>query len=155
VLVGIGADAALIKKGMDRLGFNAVLVGSLGVQSQPFKELAGDLVVGAMGTAYNAFANFSSAPKPAHDLAAAYVKKFGNDRYYGPDKDPIPYFGVTAASYDGAIVLLQAMDRATSLTTDAIVAELENGKPFLGRADDLLFLANSSSCRHSRYAGRL
>jgi branched-chain amino acid transport system substrate-binding protein len=130
VLVGIGADAAVIKKGLNRLGFKGVLVGSLGVQSQPFKELAGDLVVGAMGTAYNAFADFAAAPQPAHELAAAYLKKFGHDRYYGPNKDLIPYFGVTAASYDGASVLLQAMDRASSLTTEAIVAELESGKPF-------------------------
>jgi branched-chain amino acid transport system substrate-binding protein len=130
VLVGIAADAAVIKKGLNRLGFKGALVGSLGVQSQPFKELAGDLVIGAMGTAYNAFADFSTAPPPAHELAAAYLKKFGNDRYYGPNRDPIAYFGVTAASYDGANVLLQAMDRAASLKTEAIIAELESGKPF-------------------------
>src|SRR6266851_142355 len=40
-LVGIGADAAVIKKGLNRIGFKGVLVGSQGVQSQPYKELAG------------------------------------------------------------------------------------------------------------------
>lgn len=130
VLVGIGADAAVIRKGMNRMGFAGDLVGSLGVQSQPFKELAGDLVVGAMGTAYNAFADFATAPQPAHDLAKAYLAKFGNDRYYGPYADPIPYFGVTAASYDGASVLLQAMERAASLSTDDIVTVLESGEEF-------------------------
>ena len=80
----------------------------------------------------------------AKALADAYLKKYGNDRYYGPDKTPAPYFGILAGSYDGAIVLFQAMDRATSLETKDIIAELESGKPLPGARLDYSF----SKLRH-------
>jgi len=38
--VGIGADAAVIKKGLNRIGYKGAFIGSQGVQSQPYKELA-------------------------------------------------------------------------------------------------------------------
>ena len=128
VLVGIGADGAVIKKGLNRIGFNGVLVGSQGVQSQTYKELAGNLVIGSMGVLYRAFAEPSNMTPSAKNLADAYFKKFGNDRYFGPDKNPAPYFGILAGSYDGAIVLFLAMERAKTLDTKDIVAELESGK---------------------------
>ena len=143
-LVGIGADAAVIKKGLNRIGFKGTLVGSQGVQSQPYKELAGPLVIGSMGVLYRAFAEPASMSPSAKALADAYLKKFGNDRYYGPDKTPAPYFGLLAGSYDGATVLFQAMDRAKSLDTKDIVAELESGKPFPAARLDYSF----SKTRH-------
>ena len=143
-LVGIGADAAVIKKGLNRIGFKGTLVGSQGVQSQPYKELAGALVIGSMGVLYRAFAEPATMSPSAKALADAYLKKFGNDRYYGPDKTPAPYFGLLAGSYDGATVLFQAMDRAKSLDTKDIVAELESGKPFSAARLDYSF----SKTRH-------
>ena len=143
-LVGIGADAAVIKKGLNRIGFKGTLVGSQGVQSQPYKELAGPLVIGSMGVLYRAFAEPATMSPSAKALADAYLKKFGNDRYYGPDKTPAPYFGLLAGSYDGATVLFQAMDRAKSLDTKDIVAELESGKPFPAARLDYSF----SKTRH-------
>ena len=143
-LVGIGADAAVIKKGLNRIGFKGVLVGSQGVQSQPYKELAGNLVIGSMGVLYRAFAEPANMSVPAKALADAYLKKFGNDRYYGPDKNPAPYFGILAGSYDGATVLFQAMDRAKTLDTKDVVAELESGKAFPGARLDY----NFSKTRH-------
>ena len=143
-LVGIGADAAVIKKGLNRIGFKGVLVGSQGVQSQPYKELAGNLVIGSMGVLYRAFAEPANMSAPAKALADAYLKKFGNDRYYGPDKNPAPYFGILAGSYDGATVLFQAMDRAKTLDTKDVVAELESGKSFPAARLDY----NFSKARH-------
>ena len=143
-LVGIGADAAVIKKGLNRIGFKGVLVGSQGVQSQPYKELAGNLVIGSMGVLYRAFAEPANMSVPAKALADAYLKKFGNDRYYGPDKNPAPYFGILAGSYDGATVLFQAMDRAKTLDTKDVVAELESGKSFPAARLDY----NFSKARH-------
>ena len=143
-LVGIGADAAVIKKGLNRIGFKGTLVGSQGVQSQPYKELAGPLVIGSMGVLYRAFAEPATMSPSAKALADAYLKKFGNDRYYGPDKTPAPYFGLLAGSYDGATVLFQAMDRAKSLDTKDIVGELESGKPFPAARLDYSF----SKTRH-------
>jgi branched-chain amino acid transport system substrate-binding protein len=143
-LVGIGADAAVIKKGLNRIGFKGVLVGSQGVQSQPYKELAGDLVVGSMGVLYRAFAEPANTSASAKAFADAYFAKFGNDRYYGPDKNPAPYFGILTGSYDGATVLFQAMDRAKSLDTKDIVAELESGRAFPAARLDYSF----SSARH-------
>jgi branched-chain amino acid transport system substrate-binding protein len=144
VLVGIGADAAVIKKGLNRIGFKGVFIGAQGVQSQPYKELAGDLVVGSRGSLYRAFAEPAKMTPAARAFADAYVKKFGNDRYYGPDKNPAPYFGILTAAYDGAIVLFQAMDRAKSLETKDIIAELESGKPFPAARLDYTF----SKTRH-------
>lgn len=132
VLVGIGADAAVIKKGLNRIGYKGAFIGSQGVQSQPYKELAGPLVIGSVGTLYRAFAEPTRMEAPAKTLAAAYQKKFGNDRYYGPDKTPAPYFGILAGSYDGAVVLFEAMQRAATLETKDIIAELESGKPLPG-----------------------
>lgn len=129
-MVGIGADGAVIRKGMNRLGFNAVLVGSQGVQSQSYKELAGDLVVGSMGILYRAYADPSVTPAPARQLAQTYLAKYGHDRYYGPDEAPGAYFGILAGSYDGALVLFEAMNKAKSLGTDDIVAALESGEQF-------------------------
>ena len=143
-LVGIGADAAVIKKGLNRMGFKGVLVGSQGVQSQPYKELAGPLVVGSMGVLYKAFAEPGTTTPSSKAFADAYHKKFGNDRYYGPDRMPAPYFGILTGSYDGAVVLFQAMQRAKSLSTADIVAELESGKPFPGARLDYTF----SKTRH-------
>ena len=143
-LVGIGADAAVIKKGLNRIGFKGTLVGSQGVQSQPYKELAGPMVIGSMGVLYRAFAEPATMSPSAKALADAYLKKFGNDRYYGPDKTPAPYFGLLAGSYDGATVLFQAMDRAKSLDTKDVVAELESGKPFPAARLDYSF----SKTRH-------
>ena len=129
-LVGIGADGAVIRKGMNRLGFNAVLVGSQGVQSQPYKELAGDLIVGSMGILYRAYADSAATPPPARAFAQAYLAKFGHDRYYGPDPAPGAYFGILAGSYDGALTLFEALAKAKSLSTDDIVTALESGAPF-------------------------
>jgi branched-chain amino acid transport system substrate-binding protein len=144
VLVGIGADAAVIKKGLNRIGFKGVLVGSQGVQSQPYKELAGDLVVGSRGVLYRVYAEPEKMTPPAKAFADAYFKKYGNDRYFGPDKTPAPYFGILTAAYDGAIVLFQAMDQAKSLDTKDIVAELESGKSFPAARLDYTF----SKSRH-------
>lgn len=139
VLVGIGADAAVIKKGLNRIGFKGAFIGSQGVQSQSYKELAGPLVIGSVGTLYRAFAEPARMDAPAKTLAAAYQKKFGNDRYYGPDKTPAPYFGILAGSYDGAVVLFEAMQRAATLETKDIIAELESGKPLPGARLNYVF----------------
>lgn len=139
VLVGIGADAAVIKKGLNRIGYKGAFIGSQGVQSQSYKELAGPLVIGSVGTLYRAFAEPARMDAPAKTLAAAYQKKFGNDRYYGPDKTPAPYFGILAGSYDGAVVLFEAMQRAATLETKDIIAELESGKPLPGARLNYVF----------------
>ena len=81
---------------------------------------------------------------PARAFADAYLKKYGNDRFYGPDKNPAPYFGILTAAYDGAIVLFQAMDQAKSLETKDIIAELESGKSFPAARLDYTF----SKTRH-------
>lgn len=144
VLVGIGADGAVIKKGLNRLGFKGVLIGSQGVQSQPYKELAGPLVVGSLGILYRAYAEPEKMSPTARALADTYLKKFGNDRFYGPDKHPAPYFGILAAAYDAATVLFQAMENASSLQTKDIIAALESSKAFPAARMDYTF----SKSRH-------
>lgn len=138
-LVGLGADAATLKKEMNRIGFKGSLVASMGVFSQPFVELAGDLTVGTIGTLYHAFVDMSKARPAAKAFAAAYLKRYGNDRYYGPGEHPIPYFGHTASSYDAAVVLFEAMSRAESLKPADIVKVLESGQPLPTARTDYAF----------------
>ncbi len=86
VCVGLGADLANIRKGMSRLDMNVPLVATNGALSNPYKEGAGDLVVGTIGTMIKAFGE-NPLSAPAKEFADAYMKKIrerpvlGRSRY--------------------------------------------------------------------------
>ncbi|MGG1596778.1 ABC transporter substrate-binding protein [Paenibacillus naphthalenovorans] len=132
VCVGLGADLANIRKGMSRLDMNVPLVATNGALSNPYKEGAGDLVVGTIGTMIKAFGE-NPLSAPAKEFADAYMKKYGKDRYWGDGDTPQLFMSLNVTNaYDGAIVLFEAMKKADSTKTPDIIAALESMKDYQG-----------------------
>lgn len=125
ISVGLGSDNATIRKDMNRLGIRAPLVGSAGVISLQYTNLLGDLAVGTYGSLLATFADPAKITPAAREFAAGWLSKFGNDDYYGPDKEPKIYFAIQAAYFDGADLMLDAIRRAGSTDGKAIIAALE------------------------------
>jgi len=125
VSVGLGSDNATIRKEMNRLGITAPLLGSAGVISAQYSNLLGDLAVGTYGSLLSTFVDPAKMSPAAREFAAAWLKKYGNDDYYGPEKDPKIYLAVQAGYFDGANIVIDAIRRAGSTDPKAIIAALE------------------------------
>jgi branched-chain amino acid transport system substrate-binding protein len=125
ISVGLGSDNATVRKEMNRLGITAPLLGSAGVISAQYTNLLGDLAIGTYGSLLSVFADPSKMTPAAKEFAAAWLKKFGNDEYYGPDKEPKIYLAIQAAYFDGANIMIDAIRRAGSTDHKAIIAALE------------------------------
>jgi branched-chain amino acid transport system substrate-binding protein len=125
ISVGLGSDNATIRKEMNRLGITAPFLGSAGVISAQYTNLLGDLAIGTYGSLLSTFADPSKMTPAAKEFAAAWLKKFGNDEYYGPDKEPKIYLAIQAAYFDGANIMIDAIRRAGSTDHKAIIAALE------------------------------
>jgi branched-chain amino acid transport system substrate-binding protein len=133
VVVGLGADLANIKKGMDRLGLNVPLVATNGALSNPYVEGAGDLVLGTIGSMIGALGQ-EPLSKEAKAFADAYKEKYGVDRYWGKDeKNPQLFMSLNVANaYDGANVLFEAIKNADSTKSEDIIKSLESIKDYKG-----------------------
>lgn len=125
VSIGLGSDNATIRKEMNRLGITAPLLGTAGVISAPYTALLGDLAIGTYGSLLSAFVDPAKITPAAREFAAGWLKKFGNDEYYGPDKEPKVYFAIQGAFYDGTNMVLDAIRRAGTTDSKAIIAALE------------------------------
>jgi branched-chain amino acid transport system substrate-binding protein len=125
VSVGLGSDNATVRKEMNRLGITAPLLGSAGVITAQYTNLLGDLAIGTYGSLLSTFADPSKMTPAAKEFAAGWLKKFGNDEYYGPDKEPKIYLAIQAEYFDGANIMLDAIRRAGSTDPKAIIAALE------------------------------
>jgi branched-chain amino acid transport system substrate-binding protein len=126
ISVGLGSDNATVRKEMNRLGITAPLLGSAGVISAQYTNLLGDLAVGTYGSLLATFADPAKVTPAAKEFAAAWLKKFGNDEYYGPDKEPKIYLAIQAGYYDGAALVLDAIRRAGSTDPKAVIAALDS-----------------------------
>lgn len=126
VSIGLGSDNATIRKEMNRLGMTAPLLGSAGVISAQYTNLLGDLAIGTYGSLLGTFADPAKMTPAAREFAAGWLKKYGNDEYYGPEKDPKIYLAVQAGYFDGANMMIDAIRRAGSTDPKAIIAALEN-----------------------------
>jgi branched-chain amino acid transport system substrate-binding protein len=133
VVVGLGADLANIKKGMDRLGLNVPLVATNGALSLPYLEGAGDLVLGTIGSMIGALGQ-DPLSSEAKEFAEAYKEKYGVDRYWGKDKKkPQLFMSINVANaYDGANVLFEAIKNAKSTKSEDIIKSLESIKGYKG-----------------------
>ncbi|KLT16014.1 amino acid-binding protein [Neobacillus vireti] len=133
VVVGLGADLANIKKGMDRLGLNVPLVATNGALSLPYVEGAGDLVLGTIGSMVGALGQDPLSTE-AQIFANAYKEKYGVDRYWGNDKEnPQLFMSLNVANaYDGANVLFEAIKNAKSTKSEDIIKSLESIKDYKG-----------------------
>lgn len=125
ISIGLGSDNATVRKEMNRLAMTAPLLGSAGVISAQYTNLLGDLAVGTYGSLVSTFADPAKVTPAAREFAAGWLKKFGNDDYYGPDKEPKIYLAIQAGYYDGASVVLDAIRRAGSTDAKAIIAALD------------------------------
>jgi branched-chain amino acid transport system substrate-binding protein len=126
VSIGLGSDNATIRKEMNRLGMTAPLLGSAGVISAQYTNLLGDLAIGTYGSLLGTFADPAKMTPAAREFAGGWLKKYGNDEYYGPEKDPKIYLAVQAGYFDGANMMIDAIRRAGSTDPKAIIAALEN-----------------------------
>ncbi len=125
ISIGLGSDNATIRKEMNRLGITAPLLGSAGVIAAQYTNLLGDLAAGTYGSLLSTFVDPAKFTPAAREFAAGWLKKFGNDEYYGPDKEPKIYLAIQAAYFDGANIMIDAVRRAGSTDPKAIIGALE------------------------------
>ncbi|WP_206514615.1 ABC transporter substrate-binding protein [Brevibacillus marinus] len=132
VCVGLGMDLANIRKGMSRLDMNVPLVATNGALSLPYKEGAGELVVGTIGTMIAAFGHDPLSPE-AEEFAKAYVDTYGKDRYWGDSDKPQLFMSLNVSNaYDGANVLFEAIKRANSTESANVIEAMESMQDFKG-----------------------
>jgi branched-chain amino acid transport system substrate-binding protein len=133
LVIGLGADFAVIRRNMSRLNMNLALYGAAGAVTVPYIEGAGDLVAGTRAVNHAAFGR-----RPMHaaaqKFADLYRAKFGTDRWYGPDAaNPlISLAGTVASGYDCINLLIDAIRRAGSTTAAEMVRALDQTKDYEG-----------------------
>jgi len=127
VVIGLGADMAVIRRNMLRLGFDAPLVTSGGGISLPYKEGAGELAAGTRATMLGTYGPGKVPAGMAKELADAYAAKFTKDRWWGDDpSSPQVFFAITVgAGYDCTHMLMEAV-RLAGGTDRAKVVEALN-----------------------------
>lgn len=132
VVVGLGADMAVIRRNMLRAGFDVPLITSGGGISLPYKEGAGELAIGTRATMLATYAPGKTPTGMAKELADAYAAKFGKekDRWWGDDpRSPQVYFALTVgAGFDCTNMLIEAVRIAGSTEKDKVVAALNQIK---------------------------
>lgn len=122
-IIGLGADMAVIRRNMLRMGFDVPFMTSAGGISLPYKEGAGELAIGTRATMIGTYGPGKGLDGPAKELADAYADKFGKDRWWGDDPAaPQVYFSLTVgAGYDCANMLLESVRRAGTTDKAAVV----------------------------------
>ncbi|MFO1107655.1 MAG: ABC transporter substrate-binding protein [Bradyrhizobium sp.] len=133
VFVGLGADAAVLRKTMTRLDIGLPLYGSSGLVTLPFMEGVGDLAVGARATNATTFGQKPFAARTQAFLDR-YRKRFGTDRWYGadPENPLISMAPLVTGAYDCVNVLLDGIKRAGSTEPKAVVKAIEQTKNLPG-----------------------
>ena len=133
VVVGLGADLAVIRKNMTRMGMTIPLYTLAGGLTPPYVEGAGDLVIGTRGSL---FAKISREPTPpeTREFLNAYKAKYGADRLWGPDAEhPYPSMaGTVLVGYDCTLLLANAIRKAGSTDPAAIIKAMEATTDFPG-----------------------
>lgn len=132
LVIGLGADFAVIRKNMVRLKIELPLFGSAGATTVPYFEGAGDLAVGTIGVGVLSYGERPIAPE-AKKFADLYFAKFGADRWYGSSADnPQISLSTVAFGYDCANVLLDGVRRAKSTNPDQVIKALDETKDLVG-----------------------
>jgi len=133
MVIGLGADLAVIRKNMVRLNMSQPLYTTAGGLTQPFVEGAGDLVLGTRGALIAALAK-KPMPAPTKEFLDAYKAKYGTDRWWGPDpQQPQPTISsVVISGYDCASLLFAAIQHAGSTKAADINKAMEATKNFPG-----------------------
>jgi branched-chain amino acid transport system substrate-binding protein len=133
LVIGLGADFAVIRRNMSRLNLNLALFGAAGAVTVPYIEGAGYLVVGTRAVTHAAFGR-----RPMHAAAQKftdlYRAKHGTDRWYGPDAaNPlVSLAGTVGSGYDCINLLLDAIRRSGGTSPAEMVGALDQTKDFAG-----------------------
>lgn len=133
LVIGLGADFAVIRRNMSRLNVNLALFGAAGAVTVPYIEGAGDLVAGTRAVNHAAFGR-----RPMHAAAQRfadlYRAKFGTDRWYGSDAaNPlISLAGTVGSGFDCINLLIDAIRRAGSTAAADLVRTLDQTTNFEG-----------------------
>jgi branched-chain amino acid transport system substrate-binding protein len=133
LVIGLGADFAVIRRNMSRLNMSPALFGTAGAVTVPYIEGAGDLVVGTRAVSHAALGRRPMHPA-AQKFADLYRAKHGTDRWYGPDPaNPlVSLAGTVGSGYDCISLLIDAIRRAGSTAAPDLVRALDQTKDFPG-----------------------
>lgn len=140
MVIGLGADMAVIRKNMSRLNMNIPRYGSAGTVTQPFIEGAGDLAEGQRAVNF-LFASADPMRPATKEFADAYKAKYGVDRWWGPDasRPQASMAGTVASGYDCANLLFDAIRRANSTKPADIDKAMEATNKYPGAIIDQTF----------------
>jgi branched-chain amino acid transport system substrate-binding protein len=133
LVVGLGADFAVIRKNMSRANVKVPLFGSTGAVTAPYLEGAGDLAIGTRSVSPAAFGK-RPLPSYAQNFVDQYRAAHGTDRWYGSDAEnpQISMATVVGNAYDCAVVLMDAIKRAGSTEPAAVIAAINQTKGLAG-----------------------
>lgn len=133
MVVGLGADMAVIRKNMTRMNMTIPFFTSAGGLTPPYVEGAGDLAAGTKGAQYKKISTMPPS-KETKEFLDAYKAKHGTDRLWGSDPaTPSPSMGGTVAGgYDGMLVMADAFRRAGSTEAAAVIKAMDVTKGLVG-----------------------
>lgn len=122
---GFGTGPAIVTKNVRQLGIDAPLYQSHGVASKKYIELAGDA---AEGVRLPAAALLVAEKLPDSDPQKPVLMSYKTK--YESAHGPVSTFGGHA--YDGLFIALEAIQRAGSTDKEAVRAEIEKTRGFIG-----------------------
>jgi branched-chain amino acid transport system substrate-binding protein len=133
IYTGLGADLAVVRRTMARLGWSVPLLANNASLTPPYEEGAGELVVGTLGSMIAAFGQEPLNPA-AQEFAGAYKAKHSPDRWWGADpaRPQLSMSLTVANAYDAGLILFEGIRRANSSDPKAILAAIENIKDYRG-----------------------
>lgn len=145
VVVGLGADLAVIRRNMARLNVTIPLYSTAGGVTPPYIEGAGDLVVGTRA-ASAAVMGIDPYPAKTREILDLYVEKHGKDRWWGPDEEraQIAISTTVLTGYDCANLLFTAIQNAGSTEPDAIIAAMEQIQDYPGASIESISFSETS-----------
>ncbi|MDQ8727187.1 ABC transporter substrate-binding protein [Bradyrhizobium sp. LHD-71] len=131
MVVGLGADLAVIRKNMARLNINIPLYATAGGITPPYMEGAGNLVKGTRAASTKSF-GLDEPPAATKTFLELYKAKHGFDRWWGndPERPQISMATTVGTAYDCVNLLLNAMVKANSTKPKDIIKALEETKDF-------------------------
>ena len=133
LVIGLGADFAVIRKNISRANLKFDIYGSAGAVTPPYIEGAGDLTAGTRTMNSIAFAARPLQPA-VQTFLAQYRAAHGTDRWYGSDEaNPQLTLGtIVGHGYDCARILLESMKVAGTTERGAVIAAMNKMNNFKG-----------------------
>ncbi len=133
LVIGLGADFAVIRKNISRANLKFDIYGSAGAVTPPYIEGAGELTAGTRTMSPVAFAA-RPLPPVAQTFVDQYCAAHGTDRWYGSDEaNPQLTLGtIVGHGYDCARVLLESMKVAGTTERGAVIAAMNKMNNFKG-----------------------